>query len=248
MRENHVYTRTRAALGGINLVDYDPWKGDYFGVKVHHNAIHAHGGYLRVGIVIGPASWGDDTESIVHSGWVTDNTLHGQNFGYGIVVSSVKNFNVVKNKVDPDCVFEGVPGPRCPAAPENGKPTAFLINKGSAQGTFQPDFINGEVQHSEFTLPLQSAQGVVDPDSVICIDPPPVDGVPYKPWRMRDDPNAESVKAKLKAAEIEVSKASLVSLHFFQCCILGDIAHDPLFRTLAWPKLSSCINTRSSQP
>ena len=30
-----------------------------------------------------------------------------------------------------------------------------------------------------------------DKASVICIDPPPVDGVPYKPWRLRDSPDAK---------------------------------------------------------
>lgn len=48
--------------------------------------------------------------------------------------------------------FSGVPGSRCPKAPENGKPTAFLINRGSAKGIFQDDFVNGEVQHSKSNM------------------------------------------------------------------------------------------------
>ncbi|ORY28451.1 pectin lyase fold/virulence factor [Naematelia encephala] len=170
VRNNQIYARTRVVLGGINLVDYAPWKGDYFGVTVHHNHFHALGRYLKVGIVIGPSSWSDDTESIVHSASVTDNTFHGRHFGYGIVVSSAKDFTVLRNTVDPDAIFSGTRGPRCPKAPENGKPTAFLINRGSARGTFQDEFVNGEVQH------------------IICINPPDVNGQSYVPWRFRNSP------------------------------------------------------------
>jgi hypothetical protein len=56
---------------------------------------------------------------------------------------------VLRNKIDDDAGFGGVDGPRCPRAPENARPKAFLINKGSASGTFQEDFKNGEVQHSQ---------------------------------------------------------------------------------------------------
>ena len=131
------------------MVDYDPWKGDYFGVTVHHNELHALGRYFKVGIVVGPSSWSDDTETTVHSASITDNTLYGEKFGYGIVVSSATEFTVLRNQVDKSARFSGVNGPRCPHAPENGKPTAFLINRGSARGTFQDGFVNGEVQHSE---------------------------------------------------------------------------------------------------
>lgn len=102
-----------------------------------------------MGIVIGPASWSDDTDTTVYGGTVVDNTLEGGHFGYGIVVSSAKGFKVVKNTIKEDTAFNGVPGPRCPKAPENAEPMALLINRGSSDGTFQRDFVNGEVQHSE---------------------------------------------------------------------------------------------------
>lgn len=138
-------------------MDYEPWDGDYTNVKVHHNHLYALGRYFKVGIVVGPASWSDDTESIVHSASVTDNEFSGGYWGYGIVVASANDFEVLRNKVIWDgeqgvAKFSGVPGSRCPRAPENGKPTAFLINRGSAKGTFQDDFINGEVQHSKSIL------------------------------------------------------------------------------------------------
>lgn len=137
-------------IPGINLVDYDPWAGDYSDVRVHHNNIHALSGFLKVGIVVGLSSWSDDTDAIVHSATITDNRFHGEHFGYGIVVSSARDFTILRNVIEDDAVFSGVPGPRCPKAPENGKPTGLLINRGSAKGTFQDDFVNGEVQHSEW--------------------------------------------------------------------------------------------------
>ncbi|KAK8858564.1 hypothetical protein IAR55_002793 [Kwoniella newhampshirensis] len=184
VRNNHVYSRTRVVLGGINLVDYDPWKGDYMSVTVHHNHLHALGRYFKVGIVIGPSSWSDDTDSTVHSGSVTENSFDGDRFGYGIVVSSATSFTVLRNTVDENAKFRGVKGLKCPKAPENGKPTAFLINRGSARGTFQEEFVNGEVQH------------------IICIDMPDEDGQPYKPWRLRDSPEAVAAKAASDASDL----------------------------------------------
>lgn len=140
-------------MQGINLVDYDPFNGDFSNVNVHHNTLNALSSYFKVGIVVGPSSWSDDTETTVHGASITDNTLHGQHFGYGIVVSSAKDFQVLRNTVDDDSVFSGVDGPRCPRAPDNARPQAFLINKGSASGVFQDDFKNGEVQHSTSPFP-----------------------------------------------------------------------------------------------
>lgn len=127
------------------MVDYEPWDGDYTRVHVHHNDIAALGSYLKVAINVGPATWSDDTESIVHSGKITENTMSGDHMGYGIVVASATNFIVLDNKST--ARYSGVMGQRCPQAPPNREPTAFLINRGSADGTYQKDFINGEVQH-----------------------------------------------------------------------------------------------------
>jgi hypothetical protein len=130
------------------MVDYEPWDGDYTDTHVHHNTIAGLGSYLKVGINVGPATWSDDTDSIVHSGKVTHNTITGDAMGYGIVVASAKGFTVMDNKST--AKYSGVMGERCPRAPPNGEPTAFLINQGSAEGIFQNDFVNGEVQHGPY--------------------------------------------------------------------------------------------------
>jgi hypothetical protein len=87
---------------------------------------------------------------------VTDNTFEGKHFGFAIVVSSAHEFTVLRNEIVGDVRFSGVAGPRCPRAPENGPPTAFLINRGSARGFFQDGFVNGEVQHSEYSFIFSS--------------------------------------------------------------------------------------------
>ncbi|RSH89370.1 hypothetical protein EHS25_002482 [Saitozyma podzolica] len=206
VRDNDVYARTRVILGGINMVDYDPWDGDYKDTKVHHNRLHALGRYFKTGIVIGPASWSDEIETIVKSGVVTDNIFDGAHFGYGIVISSADDFTVLRNTLGEGARFAGVPGIRCPRAPGNGKPTAFLINRGSAKGTFQTDFVNGEVQH------------------IICIQAPDENGRPYKAWRLRDSPAYLAAKAAEAARIPEGFDARLAeALVTYQASLLASV-------------------------
>lgn len=172
-----------------------PWSGDYRDVRVRGNTISAFGAYIRGGINVGPAVWGDDTEGIVRGGTITNNLIEGDHIGYGIVVTSAKDFTITKNKST--AKYSGFKGPTCPTAPENADPMAFLINRGSSQGTFQSDFVNGEVQHGEcgfkiypdFRTQLLTAPPPLV-SAVICIDPVTEDGEPYKPWRLRDSPIA----------------------------------------------------------
>ncbi|KAJ9091756.1 hypothetical protein QFC19_008966 [Naganishia cerealis] len=173
---NQVYARTRMVMGGINMVDYDPWEGDYTGVKVHGNTISGFGGYIKGAINIGQACWTDNTEIMVHGGQVTQNTIEGTGIGYGITVAGAKDVVVKDNKST--AKYGGVRGRECPKAPENAEPCPFLINRGSSEGVFQEEFVNGEVQH------------------VICIEPETDDGEPYKPWRLRDSPLAVATFAE----------------------------------------------------
>lgn len=152
VRHNTIVTRARVGLGGINLVDRQPWNGDYTGVNVHHNEIHALGSMLKIGIAIGHGTWRDDTEFILHGATVTDNVLYGAHFGYGMVVSSVDDFTVLRNTVDDSAAFDAVLGYKCPTSPPNTGPTPLLYNRGSVKGVIQSDFVNGNVQSS--ALPL----------------------------------------------------------------------------------------------
>ncbi|GHJ83770.1 hypothetical protein NliqN6_0172 [Naganishia liquefaciens] len=181
VRENKVYARTRMVMGAINLVDYDPWEGNYTDVRVHHNTIAGLGSYIKGAINIGQACWTDNTEIMVHGGSVTHNTIEGEGIGYGITVAGARGVTVLDNKST--ARYSGVMGRECPVAPPNAEPVAFLINRGSSEGVFQDEFVNGEVQH------------------VICIEPATEDEQPYKPWRLRDSPLAIATLAEEAQSE-----------------------------------------------
>lgn len=119
---------------------------------------------------------------MVHGGSVTHNTIEGEGIGYGITVAGARGVTVLDNKST--ARYSGVMGRECPEAPANAEPMAFLINRGSSEGVFQDEFVNGEVQHGRFGGDCW--KDVADLLAVICIEPETEDGQPYKPWRLRD--------------------------------------------------------------
>jgi hypothetical protein len=142
---NLVVTRSNTLLGGINLVDYKPFDGDYTGVIVRDNRIEALGGYIKVGIAAGPSVWTDDVQLVNHGATISNNTLSGANFGYGIAVQGVTDFKILSNKAVGH--FAGNKGPRCHAttAPIGGP---FIRNFLMTTGTFQKDFVAGTLTYS----------------------------------------------------------------------------------------------------
>src|ERR1700722_3856824 len=58
VEDNVIVTRNNTLLGGINLVDYAPFSGDYTGTIVRNNRIEALGGFIKIGIAAGPTVWG----------------------------------------------------------------------------------------------------------------------------------------------------------------------------------------------
>ncbi len=58
VRDNTIMTERNVLQGGINLVDYSPYSGDYNGVIVRNNVIKAKGGFIKVAIAAGPGVWG----------------------------------------------------------------------------------------------------------------------------------------------------------------------------------------------
>lgn len=106
---------------------------------------------MRTAIAVGRSTWDDEVNEAIYGGRITHNTLGGAHFGYGIVASTCRDFTITDNVVLPDAVFSGMTSPRCPTSPPNSPPKAFLYNKGSVESsTLQSDFVNGEVQFSEY--------------------------------------------------------------------------------------------------
>jgi hypothetical protein len=137
VEDNLIVTRSNTLLGGINLVDYGPFDGDYTGTIVRHNRIQASGGYIKVGIAAGPVVWGDRHRPAVRGAAITDNTIIGDNIGFGIAVDDVADFTITGNRAHGR--FSGVRGDGC--WPDSMPPGHALIrNPSSTSGTFQKDF------------------------------------------------------------------------------------------------------------
>ncbi|KAL1734432.1 hypothetical protein EV714DRAFT_281175 [Schizophyllum commune] len=187
---NTIEVHNQTLLGGINLVDFGAFKGDYTGTVVRDNTIY--GGFatddededgqtkgendddaiIKMGIAIGPRAWfgGNAYNNISSSGTVINNKFSGA-FTYGIALTSAKNFTVTGNSFTGNYSFIGARGPNCSdnATPSPG---AFVVDQKTAvQSTYQTDFV-----------------AISDGDSLTCVLPP--DGGDYWPYRADPNPSA----------------------------------------------------------
>ncbi len=139
--QNLIRTTRNTLLGGVNLVDYKPYEGDYNGVVISENIIDAQGGYIKVGIAAGPAVWGSANSGLKNRGAViTRNQIRGNHIGFGIAVDGVENFTVTENRSS--ARYSGSAGSGCrPGVAPPGH--AFVRNEATTQGTFQSNFSFG---------------------------------------------------------------------------------------------------------
>jgi len=146
VRHNSVITETNTLLGGINLVDYAPYGGDYSGVIVRDNVIEARGGFIKIAIAAGPAVWGigkpGDTN---HGAKVVNNRIVGAAFGYGIVAGGVSDFVFNGNRATGH--RSGGMDARCDKghAPSG---SAFVRDSSDATSLYQPNFVAGNTRWS----------------------------------------------------------------------------------------------------
>ncbi|KAI0722715.1 pectin lyase fold/virulence factor [Earliella scabrosa] len=179
---NTIWVEKMTLLGGINMVDYEPWNGNYTGTVVRNNVIY--GGFatdpagagethgendedviIKIGIAIGPRTWFGDRYlgNVSLSGTVMDNQLSGA-FGYGIAISSAQNFVVQGNRLLGNTSFIGSRGPNCSTADTTPTPAAFVQDQNTVQSS--------SIQDGFQTIP--------DGDSLTCIVPP--DGGDFWPF------------------------------------------------------------------
>ncbi|KAF9057830.1 hypothetical protein BJ165DRAFT_1411935 [Panaeolus papilionaceus] len=170
---NTIWVLNQTLLGGINMVDYDPWGGDYTGTIVRDNLIL--GGFatdepdkdqkgnnfknaiIKIGIAIGPRTWFGDKfgDNVVRNGIVRGNKFAGA-FSYGIAVTSADNFQVQENSLIGNTSFIGGRGPQCHDTDVVPDPAPFIMDPNSLRSTsLQSDFI-----------PTR------DGDSLTCVLPP----------------------------------------------------------------------------
>ncbi len=144
---NVIRAESRGLFGGINMVDFGPFEGDYTGTQVHANVIDAAGATIRVALGMGYRVWScvdpnDPTDRTLFGAVVTDNVLWGAYMQYGFAVDGVRDWTVTGNQ---DLAsHSGTPTGECfgqVASP----PAGFQIRRARAQGTFQSEFTDAVV-------------------------------------------------------------------------------------------------------
>ncbi|KAJ7688677.1 pectin lyase fold/virulence factor, partial [Mycena rosella] len=211
---NTIWITNQTLLGGINMVDYLPWQGNYTNTVVRNNTIL--GGYattpdfdrdrkgtnsedavIKIGIAIGPRTWFGDRylQNVSFSGTVLDNRLSGA-FSYGIAMSSAANFTIRNNVLFGNYSFIGASGPNCSTNAVVPTPAPFVYDNSSTGATLQPDF-----------------QLIPDAESLTCVLPPE-DG-DY--WPYGGDPGSASSTSASQyytSSSSSTSASSTVALVF----------------------------------
>ncbi|KAF8914331.1 hypothetical protein CPB84DRAFT_1758992 [Gymnopilus junonius] len=157
---NTIWILNATLLGGINLVDYEPWSGDYTGTVVYDNTIY--GGFaegendsdgkgtnpedaiIKIGIAVGPRTWFGDKfgNNVSRNGNIHNNRLTGA-FSYGMAISSATNFTVQGNIMFGNTAFIGARGPNCSTTDVVPSPGPFIVDlnttkSSSLQSSFVP--------------------------------------------------------------------------------------------------------------
>ncbi|KAG8712605.1 hypothetical protein FRC08_014320 [Ceratobasidium sp. 394] len=131
IQNNTVWVENSTCLGGINLVDYDPFSGNYTGTRVINNTVvggyantvpttnpqyanNTEGAMIKMGIPVGLKPWFGEKwgTATAFGGSVIGNKLSGA-FGFGMPVSGVKDFMIANNTLFGNTSFIGTKGPTC---------------------------------------------------------------------------------------------------------------------------------------
>ncbi|KAJ7506583.1 hypothetical protein B0H11DRAFT_1850080 [Mycena galericulata] len=215
---NTIWITNQTLLGGINMVDYLPWKGNYTNTVVHNNTIlggfatspdksskgtNGDDAVIKIGIAIGPSVWFGHQygTNVSSSGTVLENRLSGA-FSYGIAMGSAVNFTVENNVLFGNTSFIGAIGPNCSTSDIVPTPAPFVYDNTTIQSTFQTDF----------TL-------IPDAKSLTCVLPP--DGGDF--WPYGGEPGASS-EGQAAATDSSSSSASSSSSSSTAGVVVGVLA------------------------
>ena len=154
VKHNNIRAVKRTLLGGIKMVDYDPFQGNYRDTIVHGNVIEAKNSTIHVGLGMGVDLWscGDNgAKKTLFGGTVTRNTLRGRKMQYGYAVSGVWDWQATGN-VD-DAAHVGFPRNGCHDQPMTTTPSGFQINRKKSAGMFQSDFEDAILDLAAHAIP-----------------------------------------------------------------------------------------------
>jgi len=191
---NTIWILNNTLIGGINMVDYETWLGNYTGTTVYNNTIL--GGFadvnpgnssygtnsghaiIKIGIAIGPRTWyGNRYQSNTsRDGTVINNKLSGA-FSYGIAITSATNFTVQGNSLFGNSSFFGSRGPSCPTTNTVLSPAPFVA----------------EVNYTSSISISSNFVNISDGNTLTCVLPP--NGGDF--WPVGLNPSTESSLSSL---------------------------------------------------
>ena len=153
---NAIYAVNRPALGGINMVDFKPFGGDFTGTVVRDNIIDAAGAQIAVAIAMGPRVWACPSDSWPagpnRGATVTGNVLRGAHMGYGLAADGVENWTVSGNISE--ATHSGTVSNRAGCDGQKpARPKAFQKHGVHATGAFQTEFQEAFVESIIFLKP-----------------------------------------------------------------------------------------------
>lgn len=148
IENNVIRAESRTLLGGINMVDFHPYEGDYTGTRVHGNVIDAAGAVIRIGMGMGHRVWvclgpNELTDTTLFGAVVTENTLRGDHMQYGFAVDGVRDWTVTDNT--DLATHSGTPTVDCRGRAASS-PAGFQYHGARAQGVFQSEFTEADLE------------------------------------------------------------------------------------------------------
>ncbi|QRW00354.1 right-handed beta helix region protein [Ceratobasidium sp. AG-Ba] len=151
---NTVINRHRLCLGGLNMVDYNPHKGNYNFTRVINNTVRTEGAYIKVGVGMGPSILGKSDPEFVETGAVVlRNLVESKDVGYGkggygygyAIGSDTANWTCLENVSAPGVEYSG---DISASLPELIAPPMAFVREGPAEarGNIQKEFVRGHIE------------------------------------------------------------------------------------------------------
>nr|CRX79286.1 hypothetical protein ls5931a1_00080 [Leucosporidium scottii] len=180
---NVITAKTRQALGGINMVDWSPFKGSFEGTIVENNVLSAESSFTKLGIAMGGMSWGSDNRTASRtSGGIVRNNLFTSGptgfFGFAISVAGHLSVNVYGNDAT-TANFGGNPSSSCIPNVLPPSPRAFVYDRWTTGGSLQPQFTSAPLAFASNPAPSSSegnkhrVQRRLQPTLLLRRPPPP---------------------------------------------------------------------------
>ena len=145
VENNTILTKHNILLGGINLVDFAPFDGNYEGTIVQNNRVIGVGGFIKIGIAVGPSVWGADNTSFIHGVTVRGNTVSGSSVGYAIAIDGARDLFVEDNIVT--AKFAGKLGGKC-YKNYSYPSSSFIVNPDRVTGVVQQGFARTAIRYA----------------------------------------------------------------------------------------------------